>query len=97
MEPSATPAEGYGSIFATVGRSGERGEWGHSDRPQRPLFPCPDIPDKLANIGSDRLSNRHKPPHCQGMENAKTLENIDLSAMSAMSAVKYHSGGKNPT
>src|SRR5260221_8204042 len=79
----------------------ERGESGvHSNRPQRPLFPCPGIPDNLANIGLDRLSNRHKPPHCQGIvgeENAKTPENIDLSAMSAMSAVKYHSGGKNPT
>src|SRR5258708_35388856 len=42
MEASRTRTVGYGRIFATVGRSGERGEGGHSNRPQRPVFPCPD-------------------------------------------------------
>ncbi len=67
---------------------------GGSNRPQRPLSPCPDIPDNLANIGSDRLSKLQKSLLCQGMENAETPGNIDLSAMSAMSGQKYSSGGR---
>src|SRR6266851_2253698 len=59
MEPSATPAEGYGRLWKVTEaylrrwdgvKSGESG--GHSNRPQRPLFPRSDIPDNLANIGS---------------------------------------------
>jgi len=33
--------------------------------------------------------------HCQGIENAKTPANIDLSAMSAMSGLKSPSRGRN--
>src|SRR5260221_11063860 len=51
----------------------------------------------LVNMGPDRLCKQDKCQHCQGEKKVKTLENIDLSVMSAMSGQKYSSGGRNPS
>src|SRR5260221_6469277 len=53
-------------------------------------------PTTLVNMGPDRLCKQDKCQHCQGRKNVKTLENIDLSAMSAMSGVTHISAGEKP-
>ena len=90
--------EGYGRLRKHIWDGLGSGESGvHSNRPERPLFPCPDIPDNLANIGLIDFPtgmNRGIVRALSGEENAKTPANIDLSAMSAMSGLKYSSGGR---